>query len=52
VHHRRYNRGKEAIKDITEYIEVFGNRLRPEQRLTYLSPCEFLKEFYAVRKVA
>ena len=52
VHHRRYNTRKEAIKDITEYIEVFYNRLRPQQRLNYLSPSEFLKEFYAMRKAA
>jgi len=49
VHHRRYNTRKEAIKDITEYIEVFYDMLRPQQRLNYLSPCEFLKEFYAMR---
>ena len=35
VHHRHYITRKEAIKDITEYIEVFYNRERRQARLGY-----------------
>jgi len=43
---------KEAIKDITEYIEVFYNRQRIQERLNYLSPAQYLKQFYIMRQVA
>jgi len=36
-YHRGYATRKEAIKDITEYIEVFYNRQRIQERLNYLS---------------
>lgn len=52
IYHNRYATRKEAIKNITEYIEVFYNRQRLQQRLNYLSPVEFLKEFYAMRMAA
>ncbi|HID70504.1 MAG TPA: hypothetical protein EYP35_08620 [Desulfobacterales bacterium] len=32
VHHRDYQTRKEAIKDITEYIEIFYNRRRELKR--------------------
>jgi transposase InsO family protein len=41
VHHRRYRTREEAIREITEYIEVFYNRQRRQARLGYLSPAAF-----------
>jgi len=38
VHHRRYRNRLEAIRDITEYIEIFYNRQRRQARLGFLSP--------------
>ncbi|HGE72478.1 TPA: IS3 family transposase, partial [Candidatus Poribacteria bacterium] len=52
IHHRRYATRKEAIKDITEYIEVFYNRQRIQERLNYLSPAQYLKQFYIMRQAA
>lgn len=43
IHHRRYGTREEAIRDITEYIEVFYNRQRRQARLGYLSPAAFVK---------
>lgn len=51
VHHRRYRTREEAIKEITEYIEVFYNRERRQKRLDYLSPAAYERKFYA-RKAA
>ena len=41
IHHRRYRTREEAIKEITEYIEVFYNRQRRQARLGYLSPAAY-----------
>ena len=41
VHHRRYRNRQEAIRDITEYIEIFYNRQRLQARLGFLSPAAF-----------
>jgi len=43
---------KETLKDITEYIEVFYNRQRIQERLNYLSPAQYLKQFYKMRQAA
>ena len=51
VHHRRYKTREEAIREITEYIEVFYNRQRRQARLGYLSPAVFERQFY-VRQAA
>jgi putative transposase len=51
VHHRRYKIREEAIREITEYIEVFYNRQRRQARLGYLSPAVYERQFYA-RQVA
>jgi putative transposase len=51
VHHHHYRTREEAIKEITEYIEVFYNRERRQKRLGYLSPVAYGKKFYA-RKAA
>jgi transposase InsO family protein len=47
VYHQRYATRDEAIKEITEYIEVFYNRQRRQVRLGYLSPAAYEREFYA-----
>jgi putative transposase len=52
IHHRRYATRVEAIREITEYIEVFYNRERRQRRLGYLSPAVYVKRFYAERAAA
>jgi len=49
VHHRKYQTRDEAIKDISEYIEVFYNRQRYQNRLGYLSPVLYERQFYVQR---
>jgi putative transposase len=51
VYHHHYRTREEAIREITEYIEVFYNRERRQKRLGYLSPVAYGKRFYA-RKAA
>jgi transposase InsO family protein len=45
VHHRRYRTREEAIREITEYIEVFYNRQRRQAQLCYLSPAAYERLF-------
>lgn len=52
IHHKRYKTREEAIREITEYIEVFYNRERRQKRLGYLSPAAYERKFYAQRSVA
>jgi len=47
VHHRRYRSRREAMQDITEYIEIFYNRQRLQARLGFLSPAAYAQEYYA-----
>jgi len=47
VHHRRYRTRQEAIRDITEYIEIFYNRQRRQARLGFLSPVVYEQRYYA-----
>jgi len=47
VHHRRYRTRLEAIRDITEYIEIFYNRQRRQARLGFLSPVAHEQRYYA-----
>ena len=47
VHHKRYRTRREAIQDITEYIEVFYNRQRRQARLGFLSPAAYENKYYA-----
>ena len=47
VHHRRYRTRLEAIRDITEYIEIFYNRQRLQPGLGFLSPAVFEQRYYA-----
>ena len=51
IHHRRYSTREEAIREITEYIEVFYNRERRQARLGYLSPIDYMKQ-YCVNQAA
>jgi putative transposase len=52
VHHSRYKTREQAIREITEYIEVFYNRQRRQARLGYLSPALFERQFYAKQVAA
>jgi transposase InsO family protein len=47
IHHRRYRTRVEAIRDITEYIEIFYNRQRRQARLGFLSPVAYEQRYYA-----
>jgi putative transposase len=47
IYHRHYRTREEAIKEISEYIEVFYNRQRRQARLGYLSPVVYERQFYA-----
>jgi transposase InsO family protein len=47
VHHRHYRSRREAVQDITEYIEIFYNRQRRQTRLGFLSPVAYEQRFYA-----
>jgi putative transposase len=47
VHHRLYRTRQEAIRDITEYIEIFYNRQRLQPGLGFLSPAVFEQRYYA-----
>jgi transposase InsO family protein len=47
IHHRRYGSRREAMQDITEYIEIFYNRQRLQARLGFLSPAAFVHNYYA-----
>jgi putative transposase len=52
VHHSRYKTREQAIREITEHIEVFYNRQRRQARLGYLSPAVYERQFYATRAAA
>jgi transposase InsO family protein len=47
IHHRQYRSRREAIQDITEYIEIFYNRQRRQAKLGFLSPAVYAKKYYA-----
>lgn len=47
VHHRRFATREQARREITEYIEIFYNRIRKQARLGYLSPAAFSQQYYA-----
>ncbi|MFN9488602.1 MAG: IS3 family transposase, partial [Betaproteobacteria bacterium] len=52
VHHRRFATRDQAKREITEYIEIFYNRIRKQARLGYLSPAAFNQQYYAVQMAA
>lgn len=45
IHHKRYKTRKQAVNDITSYIEIFYNRVRRHTRLGNVSPAQFAKQF-------
>jgi putative transposase len=47
VHHRRFATRDQARQEITEYIEIFYNRMRRQARLGFLSPAAFTHNYYA-----
>jgi putative transposase len=47
IHHHRYRTRREAMQDITEYIEIFYNRQRRQARLGFLSPVVYEQRYYA-----
>jgi putative transposase len=49
VHHRRYETRWEAMREITEYIEIFYNRQRRQKRLGYLSPAAYEQKYFKER---
>ena len=52
IYHQRYATRDLAIREITEYIEVFYNRQRRQKRLGYLSPAQYVKQFYEAKAAA
>lgn len=52
IHHRRFATRAQAKREITEYIEVFYNRIRKQARLGYLSPAAFSQQYYAKKMAA
>ena len=52
VHHRRFSTREQAQREITEYIEIFYNRIRKQARLGYLSPAAFNQTYYAAKIAA
>ncbi len=46
VHHRHYHSRSEAIREITEYIEIFYNRQRIQAKLGYVSPAVYYQRYY------
>jgi len=47
IHHRHYRSRREAIEEITEYIEIFYNRERLQAGLGYLSPVAYARKYYS-----
>jgi len=52
VHHRDFATREQAKQEITEYIEIFYNRMRKQARLGYLSPAGFTQQYYAIQMAA
>ncbi len=46
IHHRHYKTRREAVQDISEYIEVFYNRQRLQPGLGFLSPVAYVRKYY------
>jgi len=52
VFHRHFVTRQQAIREITEYIEVFYNRQRLQRQLDYLSPVAYERRYYVQRLAA
>lgn len=46
IFHRCFDSRQQAIKEISEYIEIFYNRQRIQQKLGFLSPYVYERQFY------
>jgi transposase InsO family protein len=52
IYHERYTTREQAIREITEYIEIFYNRQRIQARLGYLSPAVYEQQYHRKRYAA
>jgi len=52
IFHRRFATRHQAMREITEYIELFYNRQRIQKQLDYLSPAAFERRYYQERMAA
>jgi putative transposase len=52
VHQHRFATREQAKREITEYIEIFYNRIRKQVRLGHLSPAAFGQQYYAMQMAA
>jgi putative transposase len=52
VHHRRFTTREQAKREITEYIEIFYNRIRKQARLGHLFAAAFSQQYYAMQMAA
>lgn len=52
VHHRRYQTRAEAMREISEYIDLFYNRQRRQARLGYVSPAAYTQQFTQQQQAA
>ena len=50
VHHRRYATRRQAMLEITDYIEIFYNRQRKQSRLGFRSPAAYVQAFHDGRR--
>lgn len=52
VHRRRYQTRAGAVREISEYIDLFYNRQRRQARLGYLSPAAYTRLFMRRQQAA
>ena len=52
VHHCRFATREQAKREITEYIEIFYNRIRKQALLGHRSPAAFSQKYYAMQMAA
>lgn len=52
VHHRHFATREQAKREITEYIEIFYNRIRKQARFCHLSPAAFSQQYYTIERAA
>ncbi|MEI8182406.1 MAG: IS3 family transposase [Desulfomonile sp.] len=46
IYHRSFETMQDAVREITEYINLFYNRQRKQKPLGYLWPAAFKRWFY------
>ena len=52
VYHQHYTTWEQAIREITEYIEIFYNRQRRQARLGCLFPVAYMRQLYERKDAA